>query len=105
MHRNLMSEIRHAQKNISGMHRWQRRSLIRKIVDELHTLRDDELSEGLFDQSDNLDKLIFNACASVTALAETDDAYFGLVLEEFSSLLKTMSDVVRRSAALSAELH
>ena len=47
-----MSEIRHAQKNIAGMHRWQRRSLIRKIVDELHTLRDDELSEGLFDQSD-----------------------------------------------------
>jgi ABC-type transporter Mla subunit MlaD len=87
------------------MHRWQRRSLIRKIVDELHTLRDDELSDGLFDQSDNLDKLIFNACASVTALAETDDAYFALVLEEFSSLLKTMSDVVRRNAALSAELH
>jgi hypothetical protein len=100
-----MSEIRHAQNNISGMHRWQRRSLIRKIVDELHTLRDDELSDGLFDQSDNLDKLIFNACASVTALAETDDAYFALVLEEFSSLLKTMSDVVRRNAALSAELH
>jgi len=100
-----MSEIRHAQKNIVNMHRWQRRSLIRKIVDELHTLRDDDLCDGAFDRNDNLDKLIFNACTSVSALAETDDAYFSLVLEEFSTLLKTMSDVVRRNAALSAELH
>jgi len=100
-----MSEIRHAQKNIVNMHRWQRRSLIRKIVDELHTLRDDDLCDGVFDRNDDLDNLIFNACTSVSALAETDDAYFGLVLEEFSTLLKAMSDVIRRQSALSAELH
>jgi hypothetical protein len=104
LYRDLMSEIRHAQTNVAALHRWQRRTLIRKIVDQLHTMRDDELSDGAFDESHGLDKIIFSTCATISSLAESDDDYFRIVLQEFAELLKTMSNVIRRNA-VSAELH
>lgn len=95
-----MSEIRHAQTNVAALHRWQRRTLIRKIIDQLHTLRDDELADGVFDDSHGLDKIILSTCATISSLAESDDEYFRHVLQEFAELLKTMSDVIRRNAAV-----
>ncbi|PKA42169.1 hypothetical protein N2599_24070 (plasmid) [Rhizobium sullae] len=95
MSHGVITEIREARKVLLTLSIKDRELLVRRIVDEIHAVRNNDLSNGLFANSAGFDHLIAHTYDTIPSIARMDDENFGIVLDQFADLLNTVASILR----------
>jgi len=102
----IVTEIRLARTCLASFSYHDRRRLLRRIVEALDAIHDHATASGLISDPAGIDRVIISTSQSIGQIAQLTDNEFRVVIEEFDTLFRKLSQTVLEHAPpISAAFH